>query len=206
MTWTAVLGFSLAVLPLVITPGASFTLATSRILRGQQRAGAWVVAGTATGIYCHALLAAAGLSAAVMHSAQAFRIIRVLGGVYLVSLGTITLWRSWHCLPSRSARRLPWVGRHAYPQAVVANVLNPKAAAVYLTLAPQFLSADHVGAGSLLVLATAHVAAMALWLLMWSVVLTRSRRVTGSKLFKDTVDRIGGTVLVYLGVRTASDS
>lgn len=188
----------------MITPGASFTLATSRILHGERRAGAWVVAGTATGIYCHALLAAAGLSVLVMHSAQAFRIIQIFGGVYLILLGTLTLWRTRHRIPARSRRRLPWVGHHAYPQAVLANVLNPKAAAVYLTLAPQFLNADHLEAGSLLVLATAHIVAMALWLLLWSVVLTRGREITRSRSFKDTVDRIGGAVLVALGVRTAA--
>lgn len=117
MTWTAaVFGFSLAVLPLVITPGASFTLATSRVLQGERRAGAWVVAGTATGIYCHALLAAAGFSALVMQSAQAFQTIQILGGGYLLILGTVTLWRTWHRLPVRSTRRLPWVGHHAYPR------------------------------------------------------------------------------------------
>lgn len=83
-------------------------------------------------------------------------------------------------------------------------MLNPKAGAVYLTLAPQFLSADQVRPGPMLVLATAHVMAMALWLLLWSVVLTKSRKVTASRLFTDTVDRTGGTVLVVLGVRTAA--
>lgn len=129
MLWAAVVGFLVAITPVALTPGASFTLATQRTLAGHRNATAWVVVGTATGIYVHALLAAVGLSAVVMRSAQAFTVVKVLGGIYLVSLGAWTLWQTRHRQQSKAsgAPQLPWTGRHSYPQAVLANVLNPKA-------------------------------------------------------------------------------
>lgn len=94
MWWVAVLGFLIAITPIALTPGASFTLATQQTLAGQERATVWVVLDTATGIYTYALLAAAGLSALVLRSAEAFTLVKVLGGLYLVGLGAWTLWRS----------------------------------------------------------------------------------------------------------------
>jgi threonine/homoserine/homoserine lactone efflux protein len=204
MTWPAVIGFFLAVLPIVMTPGASFTLATQRTMDREPHGAAWVIAGTATGIYCHALLAAAGLSMIVMRSSEAFTAVKIAGGICLVGLGLYTLWKSCRRAerPATVARRLPWAGHHSYPQAVLVNVLNPKAASVYLTLAPQFMSADHVGVAALLLLATAHVLAMAMWLAVWSAVVSKGRKVTDSPRFKTTVNRIGSTVLIALGFRT----
>jgi threonine/homoserine/homoserine lactone efflux protein len=205
VTWAAVAGFFLAVLPLVMTPGASLTLATQRGLDGERGAAGWVIAGTGTGIYIHATLAGLGLSVLVMRSAQLFAIVKLGGAAYLIGLGLLTIWRARRGQPGRpAARSVPWAGHHAYPQAVLANVLNPKAAGIYLTLAPQFLSAREVGAGPLLILATAHVAAMAGWLGAWSLLLARARRLTRSGNFRSWISRIGGVVLIGLGVRTAA--
>lgn len=165
-----------------------------------------MVAGTATGIYTHALLAAAGLSAVVMRSSEAFALIKVLGGIYLVGLGAWTLWqtrRRQQPKPSE-APQLPWAGHHSYPQAVLANVLNPKAAAVYLTLAPQFLTAHQVGLLPMLLLASVHVAVMAVWLTVWTAVLRRGRCVAHSDRLIKTINRVGGAILIALGIRTAT--
>ena len=79
----------------------------------------------------------------------------------------------------------------------------PKAAAVYLTLAPQFLTAREVGLPSMLALATVHVLIMVVWLGVWSVALSGARRLTQFPGFRTWVNRAGGAVLVALGVRTA---
>jgi threonine/homoserine/homoserine lactone efflux protein len=94
VSWIALVGFFVAIVPLVLTPGASFTLATQRTLNGQRRATLWVVAGTATGTHVHALLAAAGLSALVMRSSEAFVVVKIVGGAYLIGLGLLTIWRT----------------------------------------------------------------------------------------------------------------
>lgn len=204
MTWTVICGFFLAVLPVVITPGASFTLVTQRCLAGHRKAGLWIVAGTGTGIYTHATLAGLGLSALVMRSSQIFAVVRLVGAAYLIGLGAATLWRSRRGRTADQARRqLPWAGHHPYPQAVLANVLNPKAAAVYLTLAPQFLTAREIGVWPLLQLATVHVFTMAAWLALWTFALSGARRIASSPDFRTWVNRAGGSILIALGIRTA---
>ena len=71
MSWLAPVGFGLAVLPVCLTPGVSFTLVTERVLGTGVRAGVGVIAGTSFGLLTHALLAGVGLSALVMRSSEA---------------------------------------------------------------------------------------------------------------------------------------
>jgi threonine/homoserine/homoserine lactone efflux protein len=204
MSSVAVLGFLGAIVFLVITPGASLTLMVQKTLAGQRNAAGWVIAGTAVGIYLHASLAAAGLSAIVMQSSEAFAAVKIAGGVYLTGLGVSTIWQTRRQPLAPTARRLPWTVRHTFSQALLSNVLNPKAASIYLTLAPQFLAAEEAHIGSMLILASVHVLAMATWLTLGWSVLSRGHRVSRSEHFKRTANRAGGVILVALGVRTVA--
>ncbi len=87
VTWWSVFGFALAVLPICLTPGVSFTLVTQRVIDRGVRSGFLVITGTAGGILCHAVLAGAGLSALVMRSSEAFTAVKLAGAVYLIGLG-----------------------------------------------------------------------------------------------------------------------
>jgi threonine/homoserine/homoserine lactone efflux protein len=212
--WSAVIGFALAVLPICLTPGTSFALVTSRVLARGRRGGALVAAGTACGIVCHATLAGLGLAAAVMHSSVAFTVVKLVGAGYLIGLGLVIVYRSRssgrgsRAASAQPGRRLPWTGRGDFVQGLLGNVLNPKAAAVYLTLAPQFLPAtptsETVLLGQMLVLATAHVVVAVGWLLCWTAVVGRARAVVRSPRFRQVIDRVTGSVLILLGIRTAA--
>jgi threonine/homoserine/homoserine lactone efflux protein len=158
----AVLGFLAAVAPITAAPGTSLTLVVARVAAGGRRQGWWVILGTVSGLYLHATLAAMGLAALVLRSSQAFWVVKLVGAGYLVGLG-LWLLRSSVRRPVATPgparpRRLPWRAHHPYLQALLGNVLNPKAAAVYLTLAPQFLEPGRPVLLPILVLATAHAA------------------------------------------------
>jgi threonine/homoserine/homoserine lactone efflux protein len=91
-----------------------------------------------------------------------------------------------------------------YRRALLANVLNPKAAAIYLTLAPQFLDPARPIAGQVLLLATAQGALVAAWLTGWTAVLSGARRLLGAPRARRTWTRVSACVLVILGVRNAA--
>lgn len=204
----AVAGFLTAVLPLVATPGASLALLMREVTERGRRRALPVVLGTATGLYVHAVLAAAGLSALVLHSDQAFRAVRLAGAVLLIGLGLWT-WRSAGRRPpesvprSRARRRLPGLTGSAYVQAWAANVLNPKAASVYLTLVPQFLVPERALPGQILVLASAHAVLMTLWLLFWALLAGRAAHALRAPRVKDALTRVTALVLLGLGLRSA---
>ncbi|MFB4194193.1 LysE family translocator [Streptomyces carpaticus] len=189
-------GFALAILPLVITPGASLTLLIRHVTEGGRRRALPVVLGMATGLYTHALLAIAGLSALVMRSETAFTVVRVAGACYLIGLGVWT-WRSAGRERSASGRRQRW--RSPYPQTLFATVLNPKAASVFLTLVPQFLTPGRPLAGQILALATVQAVMVAVWLTGWALLLPRTAARPGGERLRRTIGRIAGAMLIGLG-------
>ncbi|ASO21764.1 Homoserine/homoserine lactone efflux protein [Actinoalloteichus hoggarensis] len=203
MTPHLVGGFALALLPLVVTPGASLALLTRQVTTAGRRAGWAVILGTATGIYLHACCALLGLSAIVMNSDRLFDLITLLGAFYLTGLG---LW-SWR-QAGRTRQPAPGTAREtptrsAYLTAVLANVLNPKAALIPLTLAPQFLDPTGSVAAQLAVLATTHVLLTACWLLAWTLILGGGGRVFRSPRVLVSLNRTAAVVLIALGVWTA---
>ncbi|WP_031523668.1 LysE family translocator, partial [Streptomyces sp. NRRL F-5123] len=166
----AVAGFLAAVLPLIATPGASLALLIQHVTDSGRRQAPPVILGTVTGLYIHATLATAGLSALVMHCSLAFTAVKVIGAVYLIGLGIWT-WRSAtpNATPAPHRQRFPKRVDSVYAQALLANVLNPKAAAIYLTLVPQFIAPHQPFGGQILILATAHALLIALWLAAWTL-------------------------------------
>ncbi|WP_125262333.1 LysE family translocator [Streptomyces alboflavus] len=208
MQWHQVLGFMVTVTPLTLIPGTSFTLVTQRVIAGSRSDGVLVTFGSACGLLVHATLAAVGLSALVMSSAQALTVVKLLGGIYLVWLG-VTTWRSARrgIETTKQVRwRLPWAGLGGFGQGLWSNVLNPKAASVYLTLVPQFLSAGRPIAPQIAMLAVAHVIIVLVWLLFWTSVVAAARTVIDTPRFRRGMSRLAGAVLVSLGVRTATAS
>lgn len=218
MRLAAVLGFLAVVAPISMSPGTSLTMVVSGVTTSGRRHGWWVVAGTVTGLYVHGLLAAAGLAALVLHSAQAFRLVQAVGAAYLAGLG---LWMIWSTIrrrdpapsrpepPSVRRRRPPAacrrIGlRHPYGQALLGNVLNPKAASVYLTLAPQFLLPGRSVWGPMLVLVTAHAVFVVLWLGTWVAVSSVGSRLLRTDRARRAINRVGGAILVALGLRSAA--
>ncbi|GEM_PF-145121 len=210
LTVSAVVGFALALLPLVMTPGASFTLVSSRGLSGDRR-GAWhTIVGTGLGILTHACLAGAGLAVVVMRSAQLYQAIRLAGALYLIGLGVVLIWRQQR----RACAEDPHVGQAAETtagggqlwRAYVANVLNVKAASVYLSLAPQFIAESVVGVQSMLLLGCVHVVVMGAWLGLWAMGLTALTRRVDPRRWVRRVNVAGGAVLVALGLRSAAQA
>lgn len=194
---SAVVGFALALLPLVMTPGASFTLVSSRGLSGDRR-GAW-----------HTIVGA-GLAVVVMRSAQLYQAIRLAGALYLIGLGVVLIWRQQR----RACAEDPHVGQAAETtagggqlwRAYVANVLNVKAASVYLSLAPQFIAERVVGVQSMLLLGCVHVVVMGAWLGLWAMGLTALTRRVDPRRWVRRVNVAGGAVLVALGLRSAAQA
>jgi threonine/homoserine/homoserine lactone efflux protein len=209
MRGISVLGFLVAVAPITTTPGTSLTLVVSRVAAGGRRQGWWVILGTVTGIYVHATLAAVGLAALVLRSSQAFWIVKLVGAGYLVGLGLWLLWsaaRRRHPTDpaARRPRRLPWRGHHPYLQGLLGNVLNPKAAGVYLTLAPQFLDSHDSVLIPMLMLASAHAVLHTCWLAGWTAISGAAARLLRTVRVRRALDRLTGVLLVGLGIRAAA--
>ncbi|MFD9075201.1 LysE family translocator [Streptomyces lasiicapitis] len=217
MQWQQVLAFMLAVTPLTLIPGTSFTLVTQKVIAGSRRDGVLVACGTVCGLLVHATFAVLGLSALVMTSARTLTVVKLLGAAYLIWLGVAT-WRSARRSPEsthrgrrrslepacRGRRRMPWAELGGFGQGLWSNVLNPRASSVYLTLVPHFLTPSRPVAPQIAALAVAHVVIVLVWLLLWASVVAAAREVLDTSWFRRGISRLAGAVLIALGVRTAT--
>lgn len=134
---------------------------------------------------------------------------RIAGAAYLIVLG-VHCWRTHPAPPDKEAqqspdsRDSPTAGAlAAYRQAMLANVLNPKAASIFLTLIPQFLDSHRPLAPQILTLATAQGLLVCTWLVCWTVVLAGASRLLSSPRATGVWKRASGCVLIGLGLRSA---
>lgn len=132
-------GFALflaAALVVAVTPGPGIFYVAARTLAGGRDEGLASSVGTGLGGLVHVVAGAAGVSAIVMASAEAFTALKFAGALYLVWLGIKTIREARLELPAR-------VGvagaRRAFREGAVIEALNPKTAAFFLAFIPQFV-------------------------------------------------------------------
>ncbi len=190
------MGFIPALLPVALSPGASFTLAMNSAL-AQGRKGLLVtLTGTALGIYTHALLIGLGVTSLLVSSPALFGLLKIAGIFYLLWLGA-QLIRS-----GLGAQELAFSKNEkviTLKDAWLANVLNPKAILFYLTVVSQF--AGRQGEVShYLALASVHVAVMAVWLIALSLLLITSARKINTRALKRAINMGGGALLILFAL------
>lgn len=140
-SWLLFLG---AALIIAITPGPAIFYVAARTLAGGRDEGLASSLGTGLGGLVHVAAGAAGVSALIMASAEAFTALKIAGAVYLVWLGFKTIREARVALPLAATVT---GARRALREGVVVEALNPKTAAFFLAFIPQFV--DPAGAVAL---------------------------------------------------------
>lgn len=192
------MGFIPVLLPVALSPGASFTLAMNSALAGGRGGLLRTLAGTALGIYTHALLIGLGVTAMLVSSPALFNVLKYAGAAYLMWLG-VQLIRSGLTTSEMTLRADgPTV---TLKEAWLANVLNPKAIVFYLTVVSQFAGSRGDDSHYLL-LATVHVLVMGAWLIALSNVLVFSAQKANPVNVKRLVNLAGGAVLIIFSALT----
>lgn len=121
----------------VFIPGPAVLMTLTRSASSGTRVGMATGLGIAVGDMVHTTMAVFGLSAILLASALLFEIVKYAGAAYLIYLGIKAfLDRSDNPLLTRTARLSPG---HAFRQAVLAELLNPKSALFFVAFLPQFV-------------------------------------------------------------------
>lgn len=136
-------GFTLflgAALVIALTPGPGLFYVAARTLAGGRREGLASSVGLGLGGLVHVVSGAAGLSALLMASAEAFTVLKLVGAAYLVWLGIKTIREAPVAPPQEVAAT---GAARAFREGVLVESLNPKTAAFFLALVPQFVEPTH---------------------------------------------------------------
>ncbi|KNC05696.1 lysine transporter LysE [Pantoea sp. RIT-PI-b] len=195
------LGFMPALLPVALSPGASFTLVMGSALAGGRKGLYRTLAGTALGIYTHALLIGFGITAVIVSSPAIFSVLKIAGTLYLLWLGAMLIRDGLNAQHPQSQKKPSPV---TIKEAWLANVLNPKAIIFYLTVVSQF-AGKYGGVGNYLTLASFHVAIMVLWLIIISHTLVFSTKKINPLLLKKYVNMAGGLLLIIFSLHSFID-
>jgi threonine/homoserine/homoserine lactone efflux protein len=139
-------GFALFALGMVLTPGPNMVYLISRSICQGPAAGLISLGGVALGFVVYMVFAALGITALLLAIPFAYDALRFAGALYL-------LYLAWQAVKpgGRSpfqVRELPKDGpRKLFAMGFLTSLFNPKVAALYLSLLPQFI---HPESGSVL--------------------------------------------------------
>lgn len=206
MTAETLLAFAAATLLFAYLPGPALLYTAAQTLARGRRAGFLAAAGIHLGCYVHVLAAAFGLSAIFTVVPTLYFALKLIGGLYLVYLGVQILRTRIASgpmpdLPQKTAHR-------AFADSILVEVLNPKVAIFFIAFLPQFVSPD---AGlpiwaQFLILGTivncAFTSADIVTVLFASEV---RQRLSRTSTFQDITRWLGGSLLVGLGLKLATD-
>ncbi len=133
--WTS---FIATAVVLNLAPGPDIAFIIGQTVRGGKRSGFAALFGIWTGAFGHVVMAAAGLSAILATSANAFSIVKWAGAVYLLYLGIKALRSDGSGFTSSASKPSPTM-LPIFKQGVVVALLNPKVAIFFLAFLPQFI-------------------------------------------------------------------
>lgn len=135
------IAFAIVSLGLVLTPGPNMIYLVSRSISQGRLAGLVSLCGVGLAFVIYLLCTILGITTLLLAVPYAYNTLRLGGALYL-------LWLAWQAL--RPGGRSPFEVHElqmARPQRLFAigfltNLLNPKAALLYLSLLPQFISPE----------------------------------------------------------------
>jgi threonine/homoserine/homoserine lactone efflux protein len=200
----------LGVCALVIcTPGPDTALTIRNSIVGGRRGGVRTAAGIAAGQLVWTVAASIGIAGLLQASQPVFVALKIVGAAYLVFLGAQLIVAAVRGRKSKAERDIrsaelgPW---SAVRQGFISNLANPKMAAFFLSLLPQFVRAPSGSFAILIPLGLVFCLMTFGWLSMYAVVLDRVGPFLQRSRLRRTLDAVTGTVLVAFGFRLATQT
>jgi len=191
----------------IVTPGPDTALTIRNTLIGGRRAGVFTAFGVSGGQATWTLATAAGIAALLAASEPAFLAVRLLGSAYLVWLGAQALVGALRRAPGGRRARPRGSGLRsavALRQGILSNLGNPKMAAFFPSLLPQFAPQEHAFA-ALLGLGLVFSLMTLTWLTAYALVVARAGDVLRRPVIRRVIEAVTGAVLVALGLRLATE-
>ena len=206
-TYLAFLGISLVV---IMTPGPDTALTIRNTLLGGSRAGVFTAIGVSAGQIIWALAASAGVVGLLVASAPVFQVLKLAGAAYLIWIGVQTLYSAFRPGPGVARVSSDGAGRRLRPiaalrQGLINDLANPKMAAFFASLFPQFLPEDNASFAALMMLGLAFACLTLTWLVVYAFAVAKAGDVLRRSGIRRAIEGVTGAVLIAFGLRLASE-
>jgi threonine/homoserine/homoserine lactone efflux protein len=202
----AFLGISALV---IATPGPDTAITIRNTVLGGRAGGLATAMGIATGQAIWALATSAGIVALLVASELLFLAIKYAGAAVLLGIQSLrAAFRSAAPL-STAMKSLPagrrLAPRMAFRQGVISDLGNPKMAAFFTSLLPQFAPTDDASFATLALLGLLFSLMTLSWLAGYALAIARAGTLFERPAIRRTLDGITGVVLIGLGLRLAAE-
>jgi threonine/homoserine/homoserine lactone efflux protein len=206
-TYLAFLGISLVV---IMTPGPDTALTIRNTLLGGARAGVFTAMGVSAGQIIWALAASAGVVGLLVASAPVFEALKLAGAAYLIWIGVHTLYSAFRPGPGVARVSSGGAGRRLRPiaalrQGLINDLANPKMAAFFASLFPQFLPEDNASFAALMMLGLALSCLTLTWLVVYAFAVAKAGDILRRSGIRRAIEGVTGAVLIAFGLRLASE-
>ena len=185
------------------SPGPDFVLVSQQTLSNGKQSGFMVSIGIALGLSVHIIYSALGLAAVIANSATALWTIKIIGGCYLLYLGSQGLRaKAASSVDLMNNEKSPIKHSHlkAIAKGFLCNALNPKAPIYFVALFTVVLSPN---------LPTLHLFIYGIWMmilqLLWfsTVVALLSKPSVNANFQRcgHWIDRVLGGAMIVMGLK-----
>jgi threonine/homoserine/homoserine lactone efflux protein len=197
------LGISVLV---ICTPGPDTAITVRNTLMGGRRAGIATGLGVSTGQMVWALATSLGLVALLLASEPVFQAVKLAGALYLIWLGFQALRGALR--PGGQIAATPrWRlgAAAAFRQGLINDLANPKMAAFFASVLPQFAPAGQGMLSALLLLGAIFAGLTFGWLALYAVAVAAAGDQLRRSGLRRWIEGVTGAVLVGLGLRLAAE-
>jgi threonine/homoserine/homoserine lactone efflux protein len=196
---------------IIVVPGPDTALVTKNAVLHGRRAALGTAVGVTTGLALWTLASAVGIASLLRSSEIAFTVVKLVGAAYLVWLGVQALLtaRRRHAAGGGGSGAGTARGRlsagGAARQGVLSNLSNPKIAALFTSLLPQFVTPGRSVLAPSLALGGLFAAMTLVWLVAYALAASKASSILERPRVAAAVDRLTGVVLIALGLRLATE-
>ncbi|MBM3678644.1 MAG: LysE family translocator [Actinobacteria bacterium] len=191
---------------LVILPGPDTTMVLRSGLRGGRAAALGAAYGINTGLVVWTAASALGVAALLEASATAFTVLKVAGALYLAYVGIRMLvlsFRTRGTLVALAPERRALSVRAAYRSGLMTNLLNPKIAATFTTLLPQFVAKDDPAVARSALLAGVFLVLGIVYLTILAIAVGKAADLIQRPRVRAWIERLTGVVFLAFSVQLA---
>jgi threonine/homoserine/homoserine lactone efflux protein len=207
---TSFLAFLSISILVIVTPGPDTALTIRNTIMGGRQDGVFTAFGIAAGQAIWVLATSAGIVALLVASERIFLAVRFAGAAYLIYLGARSLYEAlrsgrWSEAAADIApvRRLS--SRAAFGQGLASDLSNPKMAAFFTSLLPQFATTGEGAFLQMLGLGFVFCAMALTWLVLYALAVARAGDVLRRRNVARVLEGLMGAALIALGLRIAAE-
>ena len=207
---TSFLAFISISIFVIVTPGPDTALTVRNALIGGRACGTATALGVSLGLAVWTVTASAGIAALLVASEPVFHAVRLGGAAYLVYLGARSLYEAvrsgrWRDAAQNvpPAQRLST--RAAFMQGLASDLSNPKMAAFFTSLLPQFATTGDGAFWNLMLLGAVFCLMALAWLTLYAFAVARAGDFLRRRNVRRVLEGLMGAALIALGLRIAAE-